>query len=268
MKTYASFVLIGFFLLLAACATEDEKPYVEKPPEELYSAAQTAMRAGENGEAARLFDEVERQHPYSQWASKAQIMAAYASYQSPQYDDAINTLNRFIEIHPGHPDIAYAYYLRALCSYERITDVGRDQSETEKAMEGLKDVTRRFPDTRYARDAELKLGLARDHLAGKEMEIGRYYQTQKQIIAAVGRFRKVITDYQTTSHTPEALHRLVECYLSLGIAREAQNAAAVLGYNFPGSKWYEQSYALLTEKNLEPKKNSGSWLGTTLLKGT
>jgi outer membrane protein assembly factor BamD len=253
-------LLLAVLLLVSACAGEAEKPYVEKPPETLYSEAQRALRQKEFPEAARLFDEVERQHPYSQWASKAQLMAAFSYFQNYQYGDALNTLDRFIQIHPGNPDIAYAYYMKALCHYEQITDVGRDQSDTEKAMDALKDVTRRFPNTKYARDAELKLGLARDHLAGKEMEIGRYYQRQKQYIAALGRFRKVVEDYQTTSHVQEALHRLVETYLAIGIPREAQTAASVLGHNYPGSKWYQESYALLTGQNLEPSEDQGSWL--------
>lgn len=252
--------LTGIVLLLSACSSAEEKPYTEKPVESLYAEAQAALADNNLVGAAKLFDEVERQHPYSGWASRAQLMAAYANYQSYQYDDALNTLDRFIQIHPGHKDIAYAYYLKALCHYEQITDVGRDQSDTEKAMEALKDVARRFPGSTYARDAELKLGLARDHLAGKELEIGRYYMGQKQYIAALGRFRKVIEDYQTTSHTPEALHRLVEAYLALGIPKEAQNAGAVLGHNFPGSSWYQQSYGLLTSQNLKPEESSESWL--------
>lgn len=252
----------GLLLLLAlsACADKDEKPYIEKPPETLYSEAEAALRKKNYGEAAHLYDEVERQHPYSQYASKAQLMAAYAYYQNYQYDDANNALDRFIEIHPGHPNIAYAYYMKGLCYYEQITDVGRDQTYTEKAMDALKEVIRRFPDTKYARDAQLKIGLAKDHLAGKEMEIGRYYQKQKIYIAALTRFRKVIEDYQTTSQTPEALHRLVETYLALGIPREAQTAAAVLGYNYPGSSWYQMSFDLLSSKNLAPNEDKSSWI--------
>lgn len=248
--------------LLSACASDDkeEKPYVEQPVDKLYNGAMAAMNDREYGEAARLFDEVERQHPYSEWASRAQLMAAYANYQSYKYDDSVTTLNRFIELHPGHNDIAYAYYLRALNHYEQITDVGRDQSNTEKAMAELTDITRRFPGTPYARDANLKLSLARDHLAGKEVEIGRYYQRQKLFIAALGRFRKVVTDYQTTSQVPEALARLVETYLAIGIPREAQAVAAVLGYNFPSSPWYRESFSLLTKQNLAPLGDDSSWI--------
>lgn len=260
LLTAAALLCAGALALLTGCDTPDEKPYVEKPVEDLYNEALAALQNKNYAAAAKSFDEVERQHPYSVWASKAQLMAAYADYENYQYDDGLNTLDRFIQIHPGHPDIAYAFYLKALCHYEQITDVGRDQSDTEKALDALKEVVRRFPNTPYARDASLKLALARDHLAGKEMEIGRYYFTQHQYIAALSRFRKVVEDYQTTGHTPEALHRLVETYLALGIPKEAQNAAAVLGHNFPGSAWYQDSYALLVEQKLKPEPAQESWL--------
>ncbi len=251
----------ALLLTLLGCADDQpEKPLADRPVEELYTDAQAAMKQHEYGQAAHLFDEVERQHPYSEWASRAQLMAAFANYQAYKYDDAINTLNRFIELHPGYSEIAYAYYLRALCHYEQITDVGRDQTFTEKAMQELQDISKRFPGTSYARDANLKLSLARDHLAGKELEIGRYYQRQKLYMAALGRFRKVVTDYQTTSQVAEAMARLVEVYLALGIPREAQAVAAVLGYNFPSSPWYKESYALLTKQNLAPEADSGSWI--------
>ncbi len=265
MLNRISTVLIAAVLLvLTACEGATEKPYVEKSVDELYSAAIKAMEEKDFAEAARQFDEVERQHPYSEWASRAQIMAAFSHYQNYKYDDASNTLDRFIQIHPGHPQIAYAYYLKALCHYEQISDVRRDQANTQKAMDELREVSRRFPGTPYARDAELKVDLAKDHLAGKEMEIGRYYLNQKQYIAALGRFRRVIEDYQTTSHVPEALHRLVETYLLIGIPKEAQTAAAVLGHNYPGSPWYQDSYELLKGKNLQPQKDKSSWLAKTI----
>ncbi len=254
-------VLIALALIfLASCESTNDKPYVEKSVDQLYSAASNAMDQKNFAEAARLFDEVERQHPYSEWASRAQIMSAFAHYQNYKYDDAINTLNRFIQIHPGHAQIAYAYYLKALCHYEQISDVRRDQGNTAKAMDELRDVLRRFPGTPYARDAELKIGLAKDHLAGKEMEIGRYYLNQKQYIAALGRFRRVIEDFQTTSHAPEALHRIVETYLLIGIPKEAQTAAAVLGYNYPGNQWYQDSYELLKDKGLSPQHDDANWI--------
>lgn len=245
---------------LSACSGDDEPEYVERPPEELYNRAQDAMQGGSYKAAANLFDEVERQHPYSTWATQAQLMAAYAYYQENAYDDAVIALDRFINLHPSHRNVAYAYYLKALCYYEQISDVRRDQKNTQLALDALVEVVRRFPNTDYARDASLKIDLTRDHLAGKEMEIGRYYENQGQYLAAINRFRRVVERYQTTTHVPEALLRLTECYLALGVKDEAQAAAAVLGYNFPGSEWYQDSYALLTGQNLEPQEKEGSWL--------
>lgn len=194
-----------------------------------------------------LFDQLERDHPYSTWATNAKIMAAYGDYQRNRYVEAIAALDRFIQLHPAHRDIAYAYYLRALSFYEQINDAQRDQRATETAMAALQDVANRFPDTAYARDARLKIDLGRDHLAGREMVIGRFYQRQRLLNAAIGRFRRVIEDYQTTNHVPEALHRLTEIYLSLGLTDEARRTASVLGHNFPGNAWYQDSYALLVE---------------------
>jgi outer membrane protein assembly factor BamD len=247
-------------LSLWACASDAEPEYVERPVETLYNSAMDQMLVGEYTESARLFDEVERQHPYSVWASKAQLMSAFSYYQDNKYDDAINALDRFIELHPGNPDIAYAYYLRAISYYEQISDVGRDQKMTQLALAALEEVVRRFPEDRYARDATLKIDLARDHLGGKHMEIGRFYQNQGEYLAAINRFRLVIRDYQTTTHTPEALHRLVESYLALGVNDEAQATAAVLGHNYPGNPWYADSYVLLTGIDLRPEKYQDSWI--------
>lgn len=246
---------------LGACSsTPDEPAYVERPAEQIYREAEASMKEERYKNAAKLFDEVERQHPYSEWATKAQIKSAYAHYEDLKYDDAILALDRYIQLHPGSPDVAYAYYLRALCYYEQIVDVRRDQKLTRQAMEALGEVSRRFPNTEYARDARIKLDLTLDHLAGKEMEVGRFYLRQGQYMAAIGRFRSVVENYQTTSHTAEALHRLVESYLALGITDEAQTAASVLGHNFPGSEWYTDSYALLVDANVRPQKNEKSWI--------
>jgi len=230
--------------MLAACST-DEPEYVERPVEELYNEAVDAVEVEEYGQAADLFLEVERQHPYSIWATKAQLMSAYSYYEDGKYDDAILAVDRFIQLHPGNADIAYAYYLKGLSYYEQITDVGRDQRNTELALQSLEEVVRRFPDSRYSRDVRLKIDLTRDHLAGKEMEVGRYYLTRENYLAAINRFKTVIEDFQTTTHVPEALHRLSEAYTALGIEPEAQANAAVLGYNFPGSDWYLDSYELV-----------------------
>ncbi|WP_193367694.1 outer membrane protein assembly factor BamD [Pelagibius marinus] len=254
----AAAALLG--LTLVACSSDERPVYVEKPVEELYNGAMNAMQAGDYEEAARLFDEVERQHPYSEWASKAQLMAAYAFYQENSYDEAINALDRFIELHPGSPDVAYAYYLKAISYYEQISDVRRDQKMTAESLTALEELVRRFPNSKYARDAELKIDLALDHLAGKHMAIGRFYQSRSEYLAAINRFRTVIERYQTTTHVPEALHRLVECYLAMGIVDEAKATAAVLGHNFPGSEWYIDSYALLTGENLRPEDSEGSWI--------
>ncbi|MFZ5790710.1 MAG: outer membrane protein assembly factor BamD [Pseudomonadota bacterium] len=248
-------------LALGACSSEEPK-IPEQPPEVLYNKAYDLIQAGKFQQASKMFDEVERQHPYSTWAVQAELMSAYAHYVNNEYDDAIIALDRFIELHPGHRNAPYAYYLKALSYYEQITDVGRDQKNTELALQALAEVVARFPNTDYARDASLKLDLTRDHLAGKEMEIGRYYETRGQWVAAINRFRTVIEKYQTTTHVPEALSRLVECYLALGVKDEAQTAAAVLGYNFPGSEWYQDSYALLTGQGLRPERKEGSWLSS------
>jgi outer membrane protein assembly factor BamD len=220
---------------------------VDASPEGLYGAGVENLQARRFQQAVDLFDQVERDHPYSTWATNAKLMAAYGDYMRNRYTEAIGALDRFIQLHPAHRDIAYAFYLRALSYYEQIADAQRDQRGTEQAMTALQDVVNRFPDTAYARDARLKIDLARDHMAGKEMNIGRFYQRQYLYGAAIGRFRRVVEDYQTTNHVPEALHRLTEIYLALGITEEARKTASVLGHNFPGSPWYQDSYALLVE---------------------
>lgn len=248
---------------LAACSSDDKPEYVERPVEELYNESMDFLAAGQYRNAINSFEEVDRQHPYSVWATKAQLMTAYANYLSDKYDEAILALDRFIDLHPGNRDIGYAYYLRAISYYEQITDVQRDQRVTKLAMDALDQVTQRFPNTEYARDAALKYDLTLDHLAGKEMTIGRFYQEREEHLAAINRFKTVVEDYQTTTHVPEALHRLVESYLALGITQEAQTAAAVLGHNFPGSAWYEDSYALLRGRDLAAERDEESWLSRT-----
>ncbi|MBB3064838.1 MULTISPECIES: outer membrane protein assembly factor BamD [Limibacillus] len=263
LKLLLAVLLMG--PLLAACGSDDVAvPYVERPVEELYNDAIATLAEGDDYTiAAQKFEEVERQHPYSVWATKAQLMAAYSYYLNNSYDEAIDALDRFIALHPGSPDIAYAHYLKALSYYEQISDVERDQKMTRLALESLEEIVRRFPETEYARDAGLKIDLTRDHLAGKHMAIGRYYLRRNQYLAAINRFRLVIKDYQTTTHVPEALHRLVEANLALGLASEAQSTAAVLGYNFPGNDWYLDSYALLTGQDLRPEEDKGSWISRT-----
>ena len=237
---------VALICCLGACGGAKKDVYVEKPVDDLYNKAMDEIVEERYAAAAKTFDEVESQHPYSVWATKGQIMAAYAQYEAGNYGEAIIAADRFIQLHPGHRDIAYAYYLKAISYYVQIIDVGRDQKITEQAVKALDDVVRRFPDSKYARDAKLKLDFTRDHLAGKEMEIGRYYLTRGQYLAAMNRFKRVIDNYQTTTHVPEALERLVECDLALGLTDEAKANAAVLGYNYPGSEWYEDAYALVT----------------------
>jgi len=265
--------LAAFAISLALAACSDDEPKedtaVDKPVNELYNKAMDQLAQRRYKESAKAFEEVEREHPYSIWATKAELMAAYSLYQENSYQDAINALNRFIQLHPGNRDIAYAYYLRALCYYEQVTDVGRDQSSGEQALSSLEELIRRYPETSYARDARHKIDLVRDQLAGKELMIGRFYENRGQYLAAINRFKVVVNKYQTTSQVPEALHRLVECYMALGIVDEARKTAAVLGYNYPRSQWYIDSYELVENVKVDTgtgkeKPNSDSFIARTL----
>jgi outer membrane protein assembly factor BamD len=238
----------------------DEAPGRSDPVAELYNGGLEKLKSGSYKSAAKSFAEVERQHPYSKWATKALLMQAFAYYQSNKYDDAINAANRFITLHPGHKDSAYAYYLTAISQYEQISDVRRDQSRTEKALEALEEVGKRYPQSPYAADAMKKAVMARDHLAAKEMEVGRYYLKKGSYLAGINRFKKVVTDYQTTSQVPEALYRLSEGYMALGVVSEAQTAAAVLGQNFPNSEWYKDAYTLVSSDGQQPVENKKSWI--------
>lgn len=258
--------IIFVFLALAACSTPPPEIKPDQTAETLYNNGMDQMTRGQYSSAVDFFSEVERQHPYSVWASKSTLMTAFSRYQVERYDDAIAVLDRYIHLHPGSEDIAYAYYLRALCHYEQILDIQRDQKITRKAREALDEVIRRFPKSKYARDALLKRDLTRDQIAGQEMAVGRWYQKTNQHIAAINRFQEIIKKFDTTSHVPEALHRLTESYLFLGLEEEAKKTAAILGHNFPGSEWYIDSYALMTgidprrdEKDRGKKKRS--WLG-------
>ncbi|HEB79726.1 MAG TPA: outer membrane protein assembly factor BamD [Rhodospirillales bacterium] len=243
--------------LLSACVEQNyDQGYVEKPVDEIYDSALDSLKANDYTAAAKLFDEVERQHPYSSWATKSQLMAAYSYYLGTSYDDAVIALEHFIQLHPSNKDVPYAYYLKGLSYYEQISDVSRDQAMTKSAMSAFKELITRFPQSKYARDAKVKLDLTVDHLAGKEMAIGRYYQKQKQYLAAINRFRRVVEKYQSTTHVPEALTRLAESYMALGLVGEAKKVTAVLGYNFPGSEWYVDSYELVTGKQIRPKENA------------
>jgi outer membrane protein assembly factor BamD len=242
-------VLAGAVILPAAgCArnqAETDTAYVARDVNTLYSLAQRQLQRGSHEKAAELFSEVERQHPYSVWARRAQLMSAFAYYVAGKHTEAVSAAQRFLSIHPGNKDAPYAHYLIAMSYYDQIEDVTRDQAISQQAADAFGELIRRYPESRYAADARLKLDVINDHLAGKEMEVGRFYQRSGRWLAAATRFRTVIDKYQTTSHTPEALHRLVETYLTLGIPQEAQKAASVLGANYPGSKWYQRSFALI-----------------------
>jgi outer membrane protein assembly factor BamD len=248
-RPVAAALVLALVMPLAACATgkktRADTQYVARDVNTLYSLAKRRLDQGRYTEAAALFDEVERQHPYSVWARRAQLMSAFSYYASKDYTKSTESARRFLAIHPGNRDAPYAHYLIALNFYEQIEDVTRDQSITRQALDSLNELVRRYPATRYAADARLKVDLVRDHLAGKEMEIGRFYQRRGQWLAATQRFRSVIDEYQTTSHTPEALMRLTESYLALGIPEQARQSAAVLGANYPNTKWYERAYSLV-----------------------
>lgn len=254
-------------LLLAACSGDEEKEAAENKPqksaEQLYNEARTMVDNDEMKDSIKAFEEVERQYPASKLATAAQVMAAYSAYRVEDYDQAISILERFVKLYPTDESAPYAYYLIALCYYDQISDVARDQKITQQAMTALRDVVRRFPETEFARDAKIKLDLTEDHLAGKEMDVGRYYLKRGDTLAAINRFRYVVENFQTTSHVPEALHRLVECYLTLGVREEAQRYAAVLGANFPSSLWYRDSYKLMTgglpEATAKQEEESSSW---------
>jgi outer membrane protein assembly factor BamD len=226
----------------------------------LYNGGLGELNSGNYKTAAAKFGEVERRHPYSKWATKSLLMQAFAHYQRRSFDDSINASKRFISLHPGHQDAPYAYYLVALAEYEQINGVARDQSQTEKALESLEEVARRYPDSPYAADAQKKVLLARDRLAAKEMDVGRFYLKRGSYLAGVNRFKRVVTEYQTTSHTPEALFRLTESYMAMGVVSEAQTAAAVLGHNFPQSTWYRDAYALVATDGQAPVENQSSWI--------
>jgi outer membrane protein assembly factor BamD len=252
-------------ITLAGCGAlggGDDKAatYVERPVEQIYADAWKKINDHSWQDAAKQFDEVERQHPYSIWARRAMLMSAFCYYQANKYTDAINTAEQYISLHPGSKEVAYAFYLKAMSLYEQIVDVNRDQTDTEQALTALQDVVQRFPNTEYARDAQLKVDLTLDHIAGKEMEVGRYYLVRGDYIGAINRFKVVVSRYQKTSQIAEALERLTEAYYALGIYNEAQTAAAVLGANYPGSPWYQDAYDLLVAHNLRPNLDKSSWL--------
>jgi outer membrane protein assembly factor BamD len=248
---------------LGACSLFDKTDVVapDEPADRLYNEGlYTLNQKKMPKDAAKKFEEVDRQHPYSEWARKSLIMTAYSYYEAKEYNDSINAARRYITLHPGSPDTAYAQYLIGASFFDQIADISRDQERTEKAVNELEEVIRKYPTSEYAASAKQKIEVARDQLAGKEMDIGRYYMNKRDYTGAINRFKVVVTRYQTTRHVEEALLRLTEAYMSLGIIDEAQTSAAVLGHNFPDSRWYKDAYVLMQSKGLEPNENRGSWI--------
>ena len=244
-----------------------EDAFVDQPPDKLYNEGLYLLNnKHEVTDAAKRFEEVDRQHPYSDWARKSLLMSAYAYYEAHDYDNCIGAASRYITLHPGSPDAAYAQYLIASSNFDQIPDVSRDQGRTQRAIDSLEEVIRKYPTSEYATSAKRKLESARDQLAGKEMAVGRYYQDKKDFTGAINRFKMVVTRYQTTRHVEEALERLTEAYMALGIVSEAQTAAAVLGHNFPDSKWYQDAYNLVRSNGLEPSENKLSWISQAFKK--
>jgi outer membrane protein assembly factor BamD len=272
-KTGRHVLRAGLLLVLAStlsgCGTgaildkvfaKDEE-FVDEPADKLYNEGLYLLNTKhDDANAAKKFEEVDRQHPYSEWARKATLMSAYAYYDGHDYDNAIGAATRYITLHPGSPDAAYAQYLIAASQFDQIPDVSRDQARTESAVSALEEVIRKYPTSEYATNARRKLDAAHDQLAGKEMAIGRYYMDKHDYTAAINRFKVVVTQYQTTRHVEEALERLTEAYMSLGIVDEAQTAAAVLGHNFPDSSWYKDAYNLVKSNGAEPTENKASWI--------
>jgi outer membrane protein assembly factor BamD len=263
-------VLLPLLSFAAGCASlldKEEPTEPDLPADRLYNEGVYMLNERKDAkEAAKKFEEVDRQHPYSEWARKALLMSAFAYYDSRQYEEAIGAAKRYISLHPGTPDAAYAMYLVGASYFDQIPDVSRDQGRTEKAIAALEEVTRKFPNSEYAAAARKKMELARDQLAAKEMDIGRFNQKQKNFTGAINRFKVVVTQYQRTRHVEEALFRLTECYMMLGIAPEAQTAAAVLGHNFPDSDWYKDAYTLVRGSGFEPEENKGSWMSKAFKK--
>jgi outer membrane protein assembly factor BamD len=266
-------LVLPMLALAAGCSTwslfggDKDEVLPDEPAEKLYNEGVYYLNEKHDPKAAaKKFEEVDRQHPYSEWARKSLLMSAYSYYDAKNYDESINAAKRYISLHPGTSDAAYAMYLVGASYFDQIPDVNRDQGRTEKAMAALEEVIRKFPDSEYAANARRKIEGARDQLAAKEMAIGRYYEDRKNFIGAINRFKVVVTRYQTTREVEEALMRLTECYLTLGIVPEAQTAAAVLGHNFPDSPWYKDAYQMVKGQGLEPHEDNGSWISRAFRK--
>jgi len=253
---------------LGGCSIFDKDPVVlDEPADKLYNEGLFLLNSKKDPKAAaKKFEEVDRQHPYSEWARKSLIMSAYAYYEAGAFDDCINSARRYVTLHPGSPDAAYAQFLIGSSYFDQIPEISRDQERTEKAVQTLDEVARKYPGSEYAVAAKKKIEIARDQLAGKEMDVGRWYMQRRDYTGAINRFKVVVTRYQTTRHVEEALLRLTEAYMALGIVGEAQTSAAVLGHNFPDSRWYKDAYALMQSNGLEPNENKGSWISQAFKK--
>lgn len=258
MKKHLSLMVCA--VALVGCFAEEEPVEKIGTVETLYNDGMDELNQKEWTSAINTFEELERQHPYSGWATRAQMMAAYAEFRKGDMDETVLAAERFIRSHPGHVDLPYMYYLIGLSHYVRISDVNRDQAFTEQSLAAFEELVRRYPDSEYAQDAKLKITLCRDHLAGKEMMVGRYYQGQGRYLAAINRFKEVLDKYERSTQTPEALYRMTESYLVLGLPEEAERTASVLGHNFNHSDWYQKAYNLLVERDLAEEGEQESFL--------
>ena len=274
-RLWLAVALVALAVPLSGCGTgplwdkflAKDDTFVDEPADKLYNEGLYLMNERKDNKAAsKKFEEVDRQHPYSDWARKSLLMSAYSYYQSGDYDSCIGAATRYVTLHPGSPDAAYAQYLIAASHYDQIPDVSRDQGRTEKAIAALEEVVRKYPTSEYAVSAKAKMQAARDQIAGKEMDIGRYYMEKLDFTGAINRFKTVVTQYQTTRHVEEALARLTEAYMAIGVVGEAQTAAAVLGHNFPDSRWYKDAYNLVRSGGVEPSENQGSWISKAFKK--
>jgi outer membrane protein assembly factor BamD len=266
-RHWAPFVaLLLMTPMLAGCESlgaffNKDDPVLDEPADKLYNEGLYLLNEKRDIKAAsKKFDEVERQHPYSDWARKSLIMSAYTYYEAGAYEDSVGAARRYIQLHPGSPDAAYAQFLIGSSYFDQIRDISRDQDRTEKAIASLEEVIRKYPTTEYAASAKRKIAIARDQLAGREVMTGKYYLDRRDYSGAINRFKVVVTRYQTTRHVEEALLRLTEAYMALGVIEEAQTSAAVLGHNFPDSRWYQDAHALLTSRGVKPTENKGSWI--------
>ncbi|MEN8709179.1 MAG: outer membrane protein assembly factor BamD [Paracoccaceae bacterium] len=268
MPSFLRVMTVMLLTCLAACGNGDRKwwegdrkiPIEERTAEEIYQIAETQMAEDDFDKAAKTFSEIERLYPYSEWAERALLMQAFAAHQDKDYDTSRGAAQRYLDFYPASESAAYAQYLVALSYYDQIDDVGRDQAVTVEALEALTLTFERYGDSEYTQPARMKFDLAFDHLASKEMEVGRYYLDEEHYTAAISRFRIVIEKFQTTTHSAEALYRLVESYLALGFDQEAQTAAAILGFNYQNTDWYAQAFDLLRGQGLEAKMRGDNWL--------